>query len=205
MATREIPPIGPEEHLSRSGDNLPNVLQYLQESKPARLAQIFEALRARIPKLEKLIATPLPDGRLMLQMKDRPFSAPVLSRFASDGTLKLLAYLTVLYDDELPAIIGIEEPENQLHPKLLTALATELRNASAASQVVVTTHSPYLIDEMKAEEVWLLHRGDDGFARTLRASSVPEVTRMMDAGGLLGNLWMEGFFPVGDPLRDSAE
>jgi len=198
--TRTTPSVGPSEHLSRTGDNLPNVLQYLQENDPQRLARIFSAMRARVPQLDDLRAVPLQDGRLMLQLRDRAFSEPILARFTSDGTLKLLAYLTVLYSAEPPAIIGIEEPENQLHPKLLSVLAEELREASAASQVFVSTHSPYLVDEMRAEEVWLLHRGEAGFAKAVRASSVPIITTMIESGGKLGDLWMEGYFPNADPI-----
>ena len=197
--TRTTPSIGPSEQLSRTGDNLPNVLQYLQENDAERLDRIFDAMRARVPQLDRLTAQSLPDGRLMLQLKDRPFSEPVLSRFASDGTLKLLAYLTVLYSANPPPIIGIEEPENQLHPKLLTALAEELRVASVLSQVFVTTHSPYLVDAMSGKEVWLLHRGVDGFARAVRADSVDQINHMMATGGKLGDLWMEGYFPNADP------
>ena len=61
----------------------------------------------------------MPDGRLLLQIKDAPFSHPVMARFASDGTLKMLAYLVLLYDPAPPPFIGIEEPENFLHPRLL--------------------------------------------------------------------------------------
>lgn len=53
----------------------------------------------------------MPDGRLLLQVKDAPFDRPVLSRFTSDGTLKMLAYLVVLLDPEPARFIGIEEPE----------------------------------------------------------------------------------------------
>ena len=82
------------------------------------------------------------DGRLILQVKDAPFKKPILAKFASDGTLKMLAYLTVLYDPEPPQLIGIEEPENHLHPRLLPELAEECRTASGQSQLMVTTHSP---------------------------------------------------------------
>ena len=64
-----------------------------------------------------------------------------MAKFASDGTLKMLAYLTVLYDPDPPHLIGIEEPENQLHPRLLNELAEECRRASALTQLLVTTHS----------------------------------------------------------------
>ncbi len=67
-----------------------------------RRGQIFETLRRRIPRIEKVTSRPLDDGRLLLQVKDAPFSTPILARFASDGTLKMLAYLTLLYDPTPP-------------------------------------------------------------------------------------------------------
>ena len=85
------------------------------------------------------------DGRLLLAIKDAPFSHPILAKFASDGTLKLLAYLIVLFDPNPPQLVGIEEPENHLHPRLLPQLAEECRSASANTQLMVTTHSPFFV------------------------------------------------------------
>jgi hypothetical protein len=91
------------------------------------------------------------DGRLLLEIKDAPFSHPILAKFASDGTLKLLAYLIVLFDPNPPQLVGIEEPENHLHPRLLPQLAEECRSASANTQLMVTTHSPFFVDSLKPE------------------------------------------------------
>jgi len=146
--TRHQPEAGPQERLSKSGENLANVVQYLKEQHPERLEQIFKVLRQRIPRLEQVEASPMPDGRLLLQIKDAPFEQPVLSRYASDGTMKMLAYLAVLYDPEPPRFIGIEEPENFLHPRLLPELAEECRNAAASSQLLITSHSPFLLNAM---------------------------------------------------------
>jgi predicted ATPase len=121
--TRGQPEAGPQERLSRTGENLANVIQYLSELHPQRLSQIFKVLRSRVPRIEKVLAEAMPDGRLLLSIKDAPFETPVLSRFASDGTLKMLAYLVLLYDPAPPPFIGIEEPENFLHPRLLYGLA----------------------------------------------------------------------------------
>jgi predicted ATPase len=93
--TRGQPEAGPQERLSRTGDNLANVIQYLAEQHPSRLEKIFEVLRNRVPHVEKVLAEAMPDGRLLLQIKDAPFDHPVLARFASDGTLKMLAYLVL--------------------------------------------------------------------------------------------------------------
>lgn len=197
--TRTTPEGGPKERISESGDNLPNVIQYLQERHPQRLGDIVRVLGQRVPQLAEVRTETMPDGRLLLRFRDEPFSDPVLAKFVSDGTLKLLAYLTVLRDPTPATIIGIEEPENQLHPKLLLPLAEEMRKASARSQLIVTTHSPQLTDAMRPEEVWAVFRGDDGYARVERGSDVPILKRMVEAGGKIGDLWLEGYFEKANP------
>ncbi len=129
--TRGQPEAGPQERLSQTGDNLPNVVQFLKEQHEDRLNAILGTLARRVPRLERVETDVMADGRLLMQIKDAPFERPILARFASDGTLKMLAYLTLLYDPNPPALIGIEEPENYLHPRLLPGLAEECRNATA--------------------------------------------------------------------------
>lgn len=203
-AARGRPEAGAEERLSAIGDNLPNVIQYLADQHPERLEKIFDTLRRRIPRIERVDSKILDDGRLLLQVKDAPFSAPILSRFVSDGTLKMLAYLTLLYDPEPPRLIGIEEPENYLHPRLLPELAEECMQAAERTQLIVTTHSPFFIDAMPPGGVRVLYRGEDGYTRTKRVADMPEVVAMLEAGASLGDLWLEGHFPVGDPLEQQA-
>lgn len=202
--TRGVPEAGPQERLSTTGDNLPNVVQYLKEGHEERLNMILKKLAQRVPRLEKVEADVMPDGRLLLQVKDAPFEKPVMAKFASDGTLKMLAYLTLLHDPEPPQLIGIEEPENQLHPRLLPELAEECKAASAASQLMVTTHSPFFVNALLPHDVWVLYRSEDGFTQARRASEMQGIPEFMEHGALLGQLWMEGQFEVGDPLTNSG-
>ena len=153
-----------------------------------------------MPRVERVLAEAMPDGRLLLQIKDAPFDNPVLARFASDGTLKMLAYLVLLYDPEPPPFIGIEEPENFLHPRLLPELAEECRATCERTQLLVTTHSPFFLDGLRSEEVRVLWRDDGGHTQTRRLADLPGVQAFMDEGAHLGDLWMEGQFGVGDPL-----
>jgi predicted ATPase len=199
-STRGAPEAGPQERLSASGDNLPNVIQYLKEQHPDRLQQILQTLSKRIPRLERVEAEMMQDGRLLLQIKDAPFVQPILAKFASDGTLKMLAYLAVLYDPDPPQLIGIEEPENQLHPRLLPELAEECRAASALSQLMVTTHSPFFVDALKPEELWVLYRDEQGFTQAKRTADMDGVKEFIKHGAKLGDLWMEDYFDVGNPL-----
>ena len=199
--TRGNPEAGPEERLSRTGDNLPNVIQYLKEQHPNQLINIFEALKNRVPRLEKFDAEILQDGRLLLLLKDAPFERPILARYASDGTLKLLAYLVLLYDPEPPPLIGIEEPENFLHPKLLYELSEECKFSTEKTQLLVTTHSPFFIESLKPEQVRVLYRNNQGYTEIKSTSKMPGVKEFIEAGANLGELWMEGHFNVGDPYN----
>jgi predicted ATPase len=198
--TRTIPEAGPQERLSSTGDNLPNVIQYLKEQHPEHLQHILSTLSDRVPLLERVDADIMQDGRLLLQIKDAPFQQPILAKFASDGTLKMLAYLTVLYDPEPPPLIGIEEPENHLHPRLLPELTEECRAASANSQLMVTTHSPFFVDPLKPEELWVLYRDELGFTQAQRTADMQGIKEFMEEGATLGSLWIEDYFEVGNPL-----
>ena len=175
------------------------MIQYLSEEHPDLLGSVFGRLRERVPQIQKVTADPMPDGRLLLQIKDAPFARPVMARFASDGTLKMLAYLTLLHDPIPPPFIGIEEPENFLHPRLLYGLAEECREAARATQVLVTTHSPFFLDALRPEEVRVLWRDESGYTRCHPLFQNHKVKAFMDAGAQLGDLWMEGHFGVGDP------
>jgi predicted ATPase len=202
--TRGQPEAGPQERLSKTGDNLANVIQYLKEQHPRQLERVFDTLRRRIPRLEKVLSEPMEDGRLLLRIKDAPFADPVLARFASDGTLKMLAYLLVLLDPNPPSFIGIEEPENFLHPRLLPELAEECRAATERSQLLVTTHSPFFLNGVRTAEVRALYRDDKGYTQSVRAADVPGIPEFLDKGAALGYLWLEGHLGVGDPLVNAG-
>ncbi len=175
-------------------------MQYLKEQHGDRLDEILATLSRRVPRLQRVDADVMADGRLLLQIKDAPFERPILAKFASDGTLKMLAYLALLYDPDPPPLIGIEEPEHYLHPRLLPELAEECRNATARTQLLVTTHSPFFINGLRAEEVWVLYRDEEGFTRARRVADMERVRAFLATGAKLGHLWMENQFEVGDPL-----
>ncbi len=202
---RGQPEAGPRERLSRTGDNLANVIQYLRERQPQELEHIFRILSNRVPHIESVTSTVMADGRLLLQIKDAPFDEPILARFASDGTLKMLAYLMLLHDSSPPPFIGIEEPENFLHPRLLYELAEECREVSERTQLLVTTHSPYFLNALPSKSVRVLWRDHQGYTQARRASDLDGIEEFMNEGANLGELWMEGHFNVGDPRVSSRE
>ena len=103
----------------------------------------------------------------------------------------------LLEDPTPPPFLCIEEPENGLYHKLLETLAREFREHSITQrggpQVFITTHQPYFVDALEPEEVWVLEKGDDGFAKIRRASQDPIVKNMVAAGLPLGGLWYSDY------------
>ena len=192
---------GSPQHLSSNGDNLVAVVHYLRQKHPDVLDHIYSVFRRRVPRASTVETRVLADDRLLLLLKDAPFDQPIPARFVSDGTLKLLAYLVLLHDPDPPSLIGIEEPENFLHPKLLYELAEECAVAADSAQVFVSTHSPYFLGPLPPDWVWVMYRGEDGFARAKRTADMRGIREFMAEGAHLGDLWMEGHFDVGDPRQ----
>ena len=196
-AARGLPMAGPQRRLSIHGDNLGNVVQYIEREHPDRFENILNKIAGRVPGIDRISTKRSPDGRLLLQFNDRGFQDPFYAQQMSDGTLKLFAYLLMLEDPSPPPLICIEEPENGLYHKLLEILAAEFRARATgeknAPQIFVTTHHPYLVDALTPEEVWVLEKGEDGFATISRASDDPIVKALADEGLPLGSLWYSDY------------
>ncbi|WP_165903732.1 AAA family ATPase [Hymenobacter gummosus] len=198
--TKGVVDAGPRERLSPSGDNLPNVLYYLQQKHPEVLQGLIGELRRQVPALAEVLTEVTSDERLLLRFRDAPFEKPLPAQYMSDGTLRLTALLTLLREPEAAGLLGLEEPENELHPRLLPRLAEELRRATETRQLLVATHSPALLDALEPAQVWILHRGPDGYTQATRVADLPDVVAMVEEGSPLGYLWERNFFDVGDPL-----
>jgi predicted ATPase len=191
---RQLATVGAMEHLSREGDNIANVVQYLADEHPEILSKILQQLASRVPQLEKVESEATIDGRLALLFKDAPFTRPFLAKFASDGTLKLLAYLILLNDPNPPQLLCIEEPENGLHHKLLESLSEELLAYSQRAQVFISTHSPFFVNTIKdPKQLWIFQRDAHGYATVTRADQIPDVKHFIASQAGLGDLWSEGY------------
>ena len=196
-AARSLPLAGPQPHLNTHGDNLGNVVQFMEREHRDRLGSILRRIAERIPGIDKIDTERSPDGRLLLRFNDKGFQDPFYAQQMSDGTLKAFAYLLMLEDPVPPPFICVEEPENGLYHKLLTVLANELRNHATgkriAPQIFVTTHQPYFVDALSPKETWILEKSNDGFSEIRRASDDKIVQAMVEEGLPLGGLWYSDY------------
>ena len=190
---------GHAEHLSKEGENLALVTEFLYKCHRDVFDKIIDRLKHRVPGITNVDAKTTEEGRVLLRFQDGAFTDPFLARHVSDGTIKMLAYLILLYDPRPHPLLCVEEPENQLYPSLLTELAEEFRAyADRGGQVFISTHSPDFLNACKLEEVFWLVK-EDGYTVVKRASDDAQIVKYMENGDKLGYLWKQGFFEGAAP------
>jgi predicted ATPase len=191
---------GYAEHLSREGENLALVVEFLYKLHPHIFSKILETLTKRVPGISKVESKTTEEGRVLLKFHDGAFEDPFLARYVSDGTIKMLAYLTLLYDPQPHPLLCVEEPENQLYPRLLWELAEEFRDYAnrGQGQVFVSTHSPDFLNAVKLDEIFWLFK-QEGYVNIKRAWDNEQLKAYAEEGDQMGYLWKQGFFEGVDP------
>jgi len=121
--------------------------------------------------------------------------SPILNSFASLG-LNPLNFENLTHNGALPSLICVEEPTISVYPTLLPKMVKEFRNATAHTQFIITTHSPLFLNALRPEEVWLMHRDENGYTQVRRVDSSPYVMSFIKSGGLIGDLWLEGYLNI---------
>lgn len=196
-AARSLPSAGPQRHLNIHGDNIGNVVQFMEREHKDRFKKTLARISKKIPGIAKIDTEVTADKRVLLRFNDDAFTDPFFAQQMSDGTLKVFAYLLLLEDPDPPPFICIEEPENGLYHKLLESLAQEFRAHATgkknAPQIFVTTHQPYFVDALTPNEVWILEKEKTGYSSIRRVSSLEVVQNLVSEGLPLGSLWYSDY------------
>ena len=188
---RGVKDAGYSERISTTGDNLALVAKYLYDNHRDIFREILDSMEKRVPGVSKVEAQETEDGRVVLRFQDGNFKDPFVSRFVSDGTIKMFTYLILLKDPEKHALLCVEEPENQLYPQLLFELAEEFRLYSEdGGQVFISTHSPDFLNAVRLEELYCMVK-EDGYTKIYKASESQLIRDLYEAGDLLGQLWRQ--------------
>jgi predicted ATPase len=180
--------------LAVKGENLAPLLDYLLRKDRNRFDQIQAALRNLVPGLEEIrIATPTPDKRAISLQIDGGFE--ISGRRLSTGVRMLFFFVALAHHPDPPGIVLIEEPENGVHPRRLKEIMdllrsmTEGRLSAREVQVIMTTHSPYLLDHVRLprDQVIVFRRESDG-SRTATAVDESHLKAFLDEF-MLGEVW----------------
>lgn len=196
-AARTIQNASPVPHLNRNGSNINNVAQYMLRENKKEFQEILKEIRDKLPNITNIEPMRFDNGQMMLRFYEKGFDHPFYSQRMSDGTLKLFAYYLLLHEKLPRQLVFIEEPENGLYHQYLSELATAMKNSvknGFSKQLFVTTHSPFFVNALAPEDVWVLQKDDDGFSKMKRASDYEMVEEMTKEDVMLGDLWYSRYF-----------
>lgn len=169
----------------------------MYRENPKEFHYILREIQGKLPGIKKIEPLKMPNGQMVLQFWEQGFEEPFFSQKMSDGTLKLFAYYLLLHERNPRQLVFIEEPENGLYHHYLADLATEMRKnvgARFSKQLFITTHSPFFVNSLPPEDVWVLRKGKDGFSSAQRASDYEYVKALTDEGVPVGDLWYSKYF-----------
>lgn len=196
-AARQIQTAAPAQHLDRIGSNINNVAQYMYRENSTNFKKILFEIQTKIPNISRIEPVKLKNGQMVLEFYQDGFKEPFFSPRMSDGTLKLFAYYLLLNENNPRQLVFVEEPENGLYHHYLADLAREMKanvGTGFSKQLFVTTHSPFFVNALNPEQVWVLDKDDNGFSSAKQASQYEFVKDLIDEGATIGDLWYSKFF-----------
>jgi len=184
------------------GSNLSAWLMWLQTRSPQAFARIAEVARDVFPEIRDLLTWPTQQGMVYLASNEQGLLRPIPLFQMSDGELVFVAYLSLIFapDDLSGTLFFIEEPENHLHPRLFETFISLLRQVQQEStdrgippsQIIFTTHSPHVIDQMKLDEILWIEK-KHGETKVIRPNDKPHLRKLVEDEELgLGDLMFAG-------------
>lgn len=196
-AARTIQTAAPQPYLNRTGSNINNVAQYMYRENRKDFAKVLKEIQTKLPDIEQIEPVKFENGQMLLKFWEKGFKNAFYSPKMSDGTLKLFAYYLLLHESNPRQLVFIEEPENGLYHQYLKVLADEMVKSVGTGytkQLFVTTHSPFFVNALSPENVWVLTKQEDGFSTIKRASEYEFVKELSAEGISLGDMWYSRYF-----------
>jgi predicted ATPase len=187
-----------DRFLFPDGGNLAAVLYRYQKTEETAYHRIVQTIRQIAPFFDNFELEPsrLNDQSIILNWRAEGWEYPFGPHQLSDGTLRAMALVTLLLQpqDDLPAIIVIDEPELGLHPYAIGVLAGLLKQVSTRCQILASTQSALLVDHFKPEDVIVADR--DIVASTFRRLDSEQLGQWLEEYSL-GELWEKNVYGGG--------
>jgi len=173
----------------QNGEYLGSCLHWMRESSPDRYEVIIDTLKVAFPAFEGLSFEVVSDEMLDVLWKEKGFSTPFRMGQLSEGSLRFLWLLTLLYSPGLPAVTLLEQPEISLSPGMVTILVDVLREASRRTQLIVVTNSERLVRCLRPDEL-VVADAEEGLAKFTRADELELENWLADY--TLDQIWSMG-------------
>ena len=181
--------------LADDASNLASVLHHLSKEEPESFAILVDEVRQCLPGLEDIKFEPVGGASrgVAVMLRERGVRAPIDLADASFGTVRLLALLAALHEPDPPPFTAIEEADHGLHPYALDLLVERMRAASQHTQLLVTTHAPTFVNQLRPEELVVCDRDAETGASLIPCIPSIKVRRIAYQSKLnLGELWFGG-------------
>ncbi|MBS1622872.1 MAG: AAA family ATPase [Bacteroidetes bacterium] len=183
LATSEI-------RLTSDGRNLTSLLQTFKSTNKEVLKLVVEALTSVNDNYINIDYGLIGGGNIELQLEERGFRKNIPAVNISDGTLKFLCLMAILYNPNRGSVVCIDEPELGLHPDMINTLHEAIEYAAQTSQIIISTHSSHLLNYFDVEQVRVFEKDENN------ATVVNQFTKELYANWSqkfqLGKAWREG-------------
>jgi predicted ATPase len=191
----------PNAQLDRHGGNLPALVFHMQRHRKASWRRTLDAMRRIIPGLDRIEVAFTSDRRLTLQFFEHGVRRPWTSQEVSDGTIQALALIASVNDARTPVAV-VEEPENSVHPWIVRSFVDAITDGDT-KQVIITTHSPIIIDHVAPNQIVVMWRDAGGRSNLMPLDHLEADAMMLWEQGKVGTFelldtgWVRESVPEG--------
>lgn len=177
--------------LEENGSNLVNIIQQLLKNKTKK-EKLNKLIKSILPFIDDVKVENNVNKSVFFKVKESFNKKEFPSYMLSDGTVNILAVIVALYFQEDNDIIILEEPERNIHPKLLSTLVSILSDVSVKKQIFVTTHNPFVIKEAKLEDIILVSRDSDGISKISKPINDVRIKAFLENDLGIEDLFVDG-------------
>jgi len=180
---------GTETKLLADGQNLMTILNNIKNSHSLYYDKIEEAVKKINPYFKDINFAFL-GSKIYLVLREEYLKKSVSIEHISDGTLRYLLLLSVLFNPERGSLVCIEEPETGLHPDMINTISDAIKQSSKNTQVIVTTHSPLLLNSFDIDDILVFEKNNQN-GTEVSVKSAEEFDELIE-DFLVGQAWLKG-------------
>ncbi|OQY54633.1 MAG: chromosome segregation protein SMC [Candidatus Parabeggiatoa sp. nov. 2] len=180
---------GTETKLLPDGQNLMTILNNTKNNHPFNYEKIEEAIRKINPYFKDINFAFL-GSKLYLVLREKYLSRSVSIEHISDGTLRYLLLLSILFNPERGYLVCIDEPETRLHPDMINTIAQAMKQTSNSTQLIIATHSPLLLNSFEIDDILIFEKNQDNETKVVVKS--PDEFDEWSEDYLAGQAWLQG-------------
>ncbi|MEN8215483.1 MAG: AAA family ATPase [Pseudomonadota bacterium] len=178
---------GTETKLLPDGQNLMTILNNIKNNHSLNYDKIEDAIK-KINPYFKDINFAILGSKLYLVLREKSLYRSVSIEHISDGTLRYLLLLSVLFNPERGCLVCIDEPETSLHPDMINTISQAMKQASNSTQLIIATHSPLLLNSFDIDDILIFEKNNDNETKVKSSDEFDEWTEDY----LAGQAWLQG-------------